>query len=196
MIRSMSYSRYFRIATPMDTGSAPMPTTTTLSTAWKAGDAEAARVPATATNAVAAMHTAAPLISHFSCCRRSPSARRQDSTWRATNNSQNTGRPARVIHGPQGTAGNDLNIARGDRADRHRVDAHRPARGDRQVAPQHRPPPARGQPTVREEQDHQREHGDQRDPPQRKEHRRHAQRKVMTEPVAKHRVGPGRRAED
>jgi hypothetical protein len=41
-------------------------------------------------NVMAAMHTAAPLISHLSCWRRSPPARRQDSIWRATNTSQNT----------------------------------------------------------------------------------------------------------
>ena len=78
---------------------------------------------------VAATHTAAPLISHFCCWRRSPSARRQDSTWRATNTSQNTaitGRmtastepshaelPAGKVDGPQVTTGNDAHIARGD----------------------------------------------------------------------------------
>jgi hypothetical protein len=58
MIRSMSYSRYFRIATPIDTGSARMPMATPLVTAWRAGEAEVSRVDPTAMNVVAAMHTA------------------------------------------------------------------------------------------------------------------------------------------
>src|SRR5580704_19037211 len=91
MIRSMSYSRYFKIATPTDTGSAATPTNTTSSTAVKAGDdVDLSSVPTRAVTATATMHTAALLISHLSCWRRSPDARRQASTWLATNTSQNT----------------------------------------------------------------------------------------------------------
>jgi len=79
-------------------------------------------------------------------------------------------------------------IARGDGADSHRVDAQRPGRADRQVAPQHRPPPARGQPAIREQQDHQRERHQQQPPARGEEHGHHAQRQVMTEPVAQPRV--------
>ncbi len=72
MSRSMSYSRYFKIATPMAAGRAASPTS---------GTTEPIRTPSRIEKTV----TAAPLASHFSCWRRSPPARRQLSTWRATN---------------------------------------------------------------------------------------------------------------
>ena len=65
MIRSMSYSRYRRIATPRHTGSAT-PTPTAIAAGSSAGTVLLMTKPATA--------TADPAISHFSCCRRSPPA--------------------------------------------------------------------------------------------------------------------------
>ena len=83
MIRSMSYSRYFRIATPRHTGSAT-PTPTAIPAGSSAGTVLLMTKPATA--------TVDPAISHFSCCRRSPPARRQLTTRRAANTGQNTSR--------------------------------------------------------------------------------------------------------
>ena len=88
MIRSMSYSRYFRIATPMDTGSAANPNQARLVTTCQApaGNAEWELV-----RKALATTTTAPLASHFSCWRRSPEDRRQLRTWRpmkATMNSR------------------------------------------------------------------------------------------------------------
>ena len=73
----MSYNRYFRIATPIDTGRAanpnqPRPVTICQAVAGDA-DWELARMALATT-------TAAPLASHFSCWRRSPEDRRQLST--------------------------------------------------------------------------------------------------------------------
>ena len=68
MIRSMSYSRYFRIPTPMDTGSAAKPRISYL-------PEREALLPNEAMTEIP--QTAAPLVSHLSCWRRSPEDRRQ-----------------------------------------------------------------------------------------------------------------------
>jgi hypothetical protein len=80
IIRSMSYRRYFKMPTPMPTGSAasPIPRTS------PASPVELMPNDAASTIRV----TAPPLASHFSCWRCSPVARRQLSTWWATNDSQ------------------------------------------------------------------------------------------------------------
>ncbi len=57
MIRSMSYSRYRRIATPIDTGSATMPNVTTLANAHAAPEALSRRGQAETTRATTATST-------------------------------------------------------------------------------------------------------------------------------------------
>ena len=79
MIRSISYSRYFMIPTPMPAGRATTPTSSRFDTA-----VEPTTLPSGPTHKV----TAAPQASHFSCWRRSPVARRQLSTWWPANDSQ------------------------------------------------------------------------------------------------------------
>jgi hypothetical protein len=81
MSRSISYSRYFRMPTPIDTGSAatpnqarPMITSSVFGPPEVLKDAPRNRQ---------MIVTAAPLASHFSCWRRSPLLRRQLSACRA-----------------------------------------------------------------------------------------------------------------
>ena len=72
MIRSTSYSRYYKMPRPMLNGSAVNPR---ISTSQIAESVAMAQIPETP-------HWAAPLASHFSCWRRSPSERRQLRAWR------------------------------------------------------------------------------------------------------------------
>ena len=85
MIRSMSYSRYFMIPTPIDTGSAAAPSISTTHSEELVAIEAMRNTP----------QAAAPLISHFSCCRRSPEDRRQLSTWRHRAATQLATSPAR-----------------------------------------------------------------------------------------------------
>jgi hypothetical protein len=72
---------------------------------------------------------------------------------------------------------------------RHRVIAAPQA--SHRVAAQHRAPAPRGEPPVREQQDHQREHGE-RERPQRGHHQGgRAERHVVAEVIAERRVVPG-----
>jgi hypothetical protein len=89
MIRSISYSRYLKIPTAMATDRAELAKNETISRMSRGGLELNPKIPASP-----ATVTAAPLISHFSCCLRSPVARRQLSTCRATNDAQNTGKAA------------------------------------------------------------------------------------------------------
>jgi hypothetical protein len=72
MIRSISYSRYFRIPIPMPTGSARIANETISDTIPVVNE------PASRPRLIA---TTPPLSSHLSCWRRSPVERRQLSTW-------------------------------------------------------------------------------------------------------------------
>ena len=82
MIRSMSYRRYFKMPTPMPTGSAASPIPRT---------SPAALVELIPNDTASTIRVRAPpLASHLSCWRCSPVARRQLSTWWATNDSQVT----------------------------------------------------------------------------------------------------------
>jgi hypothetical protein len=81
----MSYSRYRKIPTLMLAGSAAIPSCPAASTARAPGEVDP---PAKIVATVATMQIAAPLISHFSCCRRSPAARRQASACRPTKHAQ------------------------------------------------------------------------------------------------------------
>jgi hypothetical protein len=92
MIRSISYSRYLRIATPMQTGSAMMPIQMTSPAARSTGEGSSPDVSRLMTRDTVA--TVTPLASHLSCWRRSPDARRHASTWRATHHTRN-GKPMR-----------------------------------------------------------------------------------------------------
>src|SRR5207245_3995378 len=79
MIRSISYSRYFRMPMPMPSGSAVNPRIST------SHSAELVARPARP-----APQTAAPLISHFNCWRRSPDERRQLAICRISAASQSS----------------------------------------------------------------------------------------------------------
>jgi hypothetical protein len=70
MIRSMSYSRYFKIATPMATGSAAAPMMATSPTACHQPRALLSCVEASRP----AKQATAPLASHLNCSRRSQAA--------------------------------------------------------------------------------------------------------------------------
>jgi hypothetical protein len=96
----------FKIATPMDTGSAATPIhARLLSTPQSVGPfPDELELPATNRQM---MLTVAPLASHFSCWRRSPVARRQLSAWRAMKasdspSSTKTSRPWTALNQPAG----------------------------------------------------------------------------------------------
>ena len=72
MSRSISYSRYFRMPTPIDTGSAATPNQARpITPSSTFGPPEVLKIPARNRQMIV---TAAPLASHFSCWRRSPLA--------------------------------------------------------------------------------------------------------------------------
>src|ERR1700730_10386647 len=208
MIRSISYSRYFRIATPMLTGSAAKPN-------------QAKGI--TETRTVHTRLTTAPLISHFSCWRRSPEDRRQFSTWRPTKHSQNTantrrsgpwtapyqtgglsgaetppadGRvPAgRFVGGGQAAAGIDVDAVPDERSRGRHAQRDDGEYVEREVTPQH-PPPPRGEPAVREEQDHQPEQQEARAPDLVEQHPHKTEGQAAPEAVVEECVEPAVGAE-
>ena len=75
----MSYSRYLRMATPIDTGSAAIPHQIRLTTHSSSVVVFPKVLSGMATTKLT-IAKAAPLASHFSCWRRSPDERRQLST--------------------------------------------------------------------------------------------------------------------
>ena len=80
----MSYSRYFKMATAMLTGTAKMARTAAML-------ATTVHAPCWGPSALAATTPArqaeSPPSSHFSCCRRSPEARRKLASWPASTSS-------------------------------------------------------------------------------------------------------------
>ena len=68
MIRSISYSRYFRMATPRHTASTmKLAALKTAMTAWTAAGTCGSNTPVKIAGAPQAMARAHPLASHFSC---------------------------------------------------------------------------------------------------------------------------------
>ncbi len=69
----MSYSRYFKMATPMLTGTANKAATIVT---WPTTPQKPVAFPSAIARTVPARPAANPPSSHFSCCRRSPDERR------------------------------------------------------------------------------------------------------------------------
>ena len=90
MIRSISYSRYFRMPTPMLSGNAAIRTLAMLTTACAKADGCVSSEEPKVMTAPLSKQINAPDKSHFSCWRRSSEERRKLATWRPTNTSQNT----------------------------------------------------------------------------------------------------------
>src|SRR5580704_5781455 len=170
MIRSISYSRYFRIPTPIDTGSAATPNhAKPVSTPKSVGPLllllPEPAVPATIRQTTL---TKAPLASHLSCWRRSPVAPpaqrlADDETQRQPEYQEDDQaldgvEPAdRMIDGRQPAAFVDADGMGGQRAGDRHGGSDQQGREGHAVDAEHPAPEAR-KPAVREEQDRDREH--------------------------------------